>query len=230
MITPSLTSLNHTKIRKALGIFPQKEDPENDPQRSLVQIDQQIERCSDQILQIAVPRSVYRILPVDQMDPELLQGRDILRLLEGCDEAVLMALTLGADLEKALIREEVLNMSDAYVMDVCASIAVEEAADDFERKLRLELRESGRYLTNRYSPGYGDYPLLVQRPLLDRVNALRAVGLTLTPTNLMVPRKSVTAVMGISTHAKPDVYGTCGHCPIQSKCSWLRHNTRCWEN
>ncbi len=191
-------------------------------------INSQISQCEEKLLHVCTPRAVYRILPVSSIDPKLLIGKDIHRLLSGCNEAVLMALTLGAELERLLIREEVSNMSDAYVLDVCASEAVEEAADDFEEKLHCELKTQNKYLTNRYSPGYGDYPLSVQRLLLDSVNAMRAIGLTLTPTNLMVPRKSITAVMGISDQPKPEVYGGCTHCPIRDKCSFRRHGRRCF--
>lgn len=191
-------------------------------------INAQISQCEDKLLHVCRPRAVYRILPVSSIDPALMTGNDIRRLLSGCSEAVLMALTLGAELERLLIREEVSNMSDAYVLDVCASEAVEEAADDFEDQLRSELKAQNRYLTNRYSPGYGDYPLSIQRLLLDSVNAMRAIGLTLTPTNLMVPRKSITAVMGISDQPKPEVYGGCTHCPIRDKCSFRRHGRRCF--
>ncbi len=224
MITPALSSLDHTNILRSLGV-----QPEDRESQSLRQLERQISQCEEKILQVSSPRVVYRILPTGQMPPGLLRGSDIRRLLDGCDEAVLMALTLGADLEKLLIREEVTNMSDAFVLDACASEAVEEAADDFENKLREEMHGSGKYLTNRFSPGYGDYPISVQRQLLECLNALRAIGLTLTPTDLMVPRKSITAILGISCKAKPDVLGGCGQCPIREKCSYRAHGKRCWK-
>ena len=85
--------------------------------------------------------------------------------------------------------------------------------------IRAELAP-GESLVTRYSPGYGDLPLSIQRPLLDLLNAQRAIGLTLTPTNLMVPRKSVTAVMGVCDTPKESVLGNCTHCPLKSKCSF----------
>ncbi len=256
MITPVLSSLDHEAILRALGVQSPSDAKQHAGQldgkldgqlncelnRDLNRdingdfngdfngkLNEQIRRCEEQILRVSVPRAVYRVFPSDQLPSELLQGNDIRRLLDGCDETVLLALTLGADLEKCLIREEVTDISNAYVMDVCASAAVEAAADDFENQLREELIKDGRYLTNRFSPGYGDYPLSVQRTLLECVNALRAIGLTLTPTDLMVPRKSITAILGISNKAKPDVLGGCRHCPIREKCSYRAHHKRCWQ-
>ena len=220
MITPVLSSLDHNRILRALQIPGQGPVPD--------QLDSQISLCESEVLSCAQPRAVIRILPASEIRP-LLRGNDIHRLLEGCQETVLMALTLGSELEKRLMREEVTNMSNAYVLDVCASQAVEEAADDLEQKLREKIRIDGKYLTNRYSPGYGDFPLEVQKTLLDYLNAARAIGLTLTPTNLMVPRKSITAVLGISDEPKPDVYGGCAHCPLLTKCSWREHGERCYQ-
>lgn len=228
MITPSLPVLDHDRIFRALripsgyGTFAGGQDLE-----MYERMEAQIARCEGKVLDASTPMAVYRVFRVDALRA-LLEGSDIRRLLEGCGEAVLMALTLGAQLEKALMREEVTNMSDAYILDVCASVAVEEAADDFERRLRDKLKQEGKYLTNRYSPGYGDFPIRVQRMLLDMLNAGRAIGLTLTPTDLMVPRKSITAVMGISDSPRPEVYGGCGHCPILEKCAWRSHGERCY--
>ena len=115
----TLPSPDHHKILRMLQI----PDSEYD-----AVLREQIDRCSLEVLRSASPRAVLRILPVEEILP-VFRGHDIRRLLEGCAEAVLMALTLGSDLEKRLMREEVTNLSNAYVMDVCASLAVEDAAD-----------------------------------------------------------------------------------------------------
>ena len=151
------------------------------------------------------------------------------RILDGCSEVVLMALTLGAELERVLMRQEVTDMSDALVLDICASVGVEAAADDFEKQLSAELLADGKYLTNRFSPGYGDLPLSHQRPVLELLNASRAAGITLTPSQLMVPRKSVTAILGICDHMKEKTLGGCSLCPLKTKCSYRSHNLRCYE-
>ena len=176
-----------------------------------------------------IPDDCAVINDSDQSASIALHGKDIARLLDGCSEAVFMALTLGAELERVLMKQEVTDMSDALVLDICASAAVETAADDFERKLSAELKSEDKYLTNRFSPGYGDFALSHQRPVLELLNASRAAGITLTPSQLMVPRKSVTAVMGICTDVREKVLGGCGMCPLKSRCSYRSHNLRCYE-
>ena len=55
-----------------------------------------------------------------------------------------------------------------------------------------------RRLTSRFSPGYGDFPLSQQAELCAVLNVNRLLGITLTPGGLMVPQKSVTALIGVS--------------------------------
>ena len=222
-----LSSLDHQKILRAMNIS-RGMDPDGQDPELYSQLEEQILRCESEVLRCLDPRAVCRVLPVSEISP-LLAGKDIRRLLDGCDEAVLVALTLGAALERRLMKEEVTDISNAFLMDVCASQAAEEAADLYERRLSEEVRLAGKYLTNRYSPGYGDLPLEVQKPLLEYLNAGRAIGLTLTATNLMVPRKSVTAILGISDRPRPLVLGGCSHCPLLTKCSWRERGERCYE-
>ncbi|MBP3872725.1 MAG: hypothetical protein J6E32_03325 [Lachnospiraceae bacterium] len=227
MITPALSPLDRTDILNALQIPERSEAACQDP-GFYNKLDIQIAECEKEVLHFSSPRAVYRILPAEELEPVII-GNDIRRLLDGCSEAVMVALTLGARLERHMMTEEVRDMSKAYILDVCASLAVERAADSFEDSLRSSLLPQGKYLTNRYSPGYGDLPLSIQKTLLDMLNAQRAIGLTLTPTGLMVPRKSITAVLGVSDNPKPDVHGGCGSCPLLTKCSWREHGKHCYS-
>ena len=241
MIKPQITQLNRYEVLRYLGLH------SNSPVLSGngaddMRLQEQIARCERTVLETARIRCVYQILPLERIafdsTPDtdsrqdtaiLFHGKDIARLLDGCSEVVLMALTLGAELERVLMRQEVTDMSDALVLDICASVAVEAAADDFEKQLSAELLADGKYLTNRFSPGYGDLPLSHQRPLLELLNASRAAGITLTPSQLMVPRKSVTAILGICDHMKEKTLGGCSLCPLKTKCSYRSHNLRCYE-
>lgn len=54
--------------------------------------------------------------------------------------------------------------------------AVEQTADAAEQTLRNEEREEGQFLTGRFSPGYGDYPIAVQNDLLRLLDAPRKIG------------------------------------------------------
>ena len=67
------------------------------------------------------------------------------------------------------------------------------------RRLRAELEEEHLYLRPRFSPGYGDFDICYQEPVVRMLNCAKTIGLTLTDSFMMTPTKSVTAVIGIST-------------------------------
>ena len=62
--------------------------------------------------------------------------------------------------------------------------------------MRQEPAVRGETLRMRYSPGYGDLPLEAQRPLLAALDAARQAGITLSSALLMMPSKSVSAIIG----------------------------------
>lgn len=72
-------------------------------------------------------------------------------------------------------------------------------------------RRAGRYLTGRYSPGYGDWPITVQPLVAAALDTARRAGLCVTDSNLMTPRKSVTALLGVSDHPVRGHLAGCGH-------------------
>ena len=73
---------------------------------------------------------------------------------------------------------------------------IEKWMDETEDEIRKELAP-GESLVSRYSPGYGDFPLAAQRTLLALLDAPRRAGVSLTDSLLMVPSKSVSAVIGV---------------------------------
>ena len=56
---------------------------------------------------------------------------------------------------------------------------------------------SGKEHTRRFSPGYGDMPIEIQVDILQLLDASRRLGMVLTESNLMIPTKSITALIGM---------------------------------
>ena len=55
----------------------------------------------------------------------------------------------------------------------------------------------GLALTERFSPGFGDLPLELQRQVTEALDCPRSLGITLGESLLMTPSKSVTAIIGM---------------------------------
>ena len=77
---------------------------------------------------------------------------------------------------------------------------------------KAEAAEEGLYLRPRFSPGYGDLPLSCQPDFCRVLEAEKTVGITLTESFLMMPSKSVTAVIGVSKIAAGCVKEGCEVC------------------
>ena len=118
--------------------------------------------------------------------------------LAGCSEAYLACGTLGASFDAYHRRVSVSSGADALIVQAIGAAAIEKVMDSIEDDIRTELAEDERLVT-RYSPGYADFPLAEQRTLLGLLDAPRVVGVSLTDSLLMVPSKSVSAVIGVAS-------------------------------
>ena len=151
------------------------------------------------------------------------KGNDVRAMLSPCTKGVLLAATLGAQSERMLLRAQARSAGDALLLDAVLSAAIEAVCDAQEAALRLEASAQGLYLTDRFSPGYGDMPLAQGAEILAVLDAQRRIGLTLTQSGLMLPRKSVTAVLGISPVPAEHRPSGCEGCSAREVCA-LRRN------
>lgn len=160
-----------------------------------------LERCAVPILAAATPRAVWLEGDVQSLaEAGLLLGEDVFRHLTGCSHAVLLAVTLGPGVDAQIRRAGVGDIAAGVASDALGSALAEQMADAAEAELRQWAAGQGRYLTGRYSPGYGDWPITVQPLVAAALDTARRAGLCVTDSNLMTPRKSVTALLGVSDH------------------------------
>ena len=150
------------------------------------------------------------------------QGNDVRAMLAPCREAVLLAATLGAESERLLLRMQAKDAAQALLLDAVLSAAIEAVLDAREEALRGELAAQGRYLTDRFSPGYGDMPLAQTREICEVLGAQRAIGLTVSAGGVMIPRKSVTAILGISDVPVARRPAGCEGCAARETCALRR--------
>lgn len=190
-----------------------------------------VERGVEELTRAARPRAVWRQLPLVGTRPQGtgadFQGQDIRRHLSGCHQVLLMAATLGPEVEQLLLRAQVRDMAHALILDSCASAAIEAVCDDLEEELRERFLVQGSYLTDRFSPGYGDFPLEQQQALCGLLDTQRRIGLTLTPSGILLPRKSVTAVLGVADSPRHRRSQGCAGCALYETCAMRKGGTPC---
>ena len=154
-----------------------------------------------------------------------LTGKDIVSHLSGCKRVVLLAVTLSAGADKLIRQYAVTDLAFSLALDCVCSAAVEQICEKAEEEIFAVT--DAPYRTWRFSPGYGDLPLDLQGELLYALNAQRRIGLTATENSLLIPSKSVTAVIGISDAPLHKGAKGCAVCTMRESCAYRASGKRC---
>ncbi|MGL5313001.1 MAG: vitamin B12 dependent-methionine synthase activation domain-containing protein [Peptostreptococcaceae bacterium] len=195
-----------------------------------------INKCIEITKEKINPRYTLRVYPISRTKEKevkiegtnlVIVSEDIYNLLKGCDSCAIMATTLGIEIEKEIRKNSYSELTKSIVIDACATTAIEEICDIVQDNLKEELKEEGKYITNRYSPGYGDLPLEVNRDITNILNSSKEIGLTITEKGIMLPRKSVTAIIGISETKVGYSKKTCMNCSNYNKCKYQKGDDNC---
>lgn len=125
----------------------------------------------------------------------VLPGSHIARHVKGASAVVLLAVTLGFDCERLLRQTACVSATEGLIADACASSMVEHAAEVFSEEIAATAASENLRCGKRFSPGYGDFPLAIQRDFLVALGATKILGIQVTEGDLMVPTKSITAVI-----------------------------------
>lgn len=151
-------------------------------------------------------KSVYRIFDLEQADAENIRfgnlevrSKNLGRNLQGCDKIVLFGATLGIGVDQLLSRVSRRDMARTVVLQACAAALLEEYCDECQEEIGERLQAEERFLRPRFSPGYGDFPIECQNHVIRMLDSAKTIGLTITESFMMVPSKSVTAVIGAGT-------------------------------
>lgn len=174
-----------------------------------------------QVLAACRPRAYWRLEKIERGENfRMLIGglethsRQLAHLLRGCGHAFLFCATLGAEVDALLRRLSRTSAAEALMAQGVAAALVETYCDFCMDDIAQEVAPLGETLTMRFSPGYGDLPLEVQRPLLSILDSQRKAGIVLSQNLLMIPSKSVSAIIGAGAQAVRTAHerGKCNGC------------------
>lgn len=213
-----------------------------------------LDECEQEIIKCAKPRYVYRKFDIEFKDNSgdadacdfldnqnvcshnpiricganiELPGNSIKRHLKGCKSVVFMAVTISEDIDRILRIAKVNDMVKAVVMDSLASVAVEQACDKTEQIIKEDF--PGLYQTFRFGVGYGDLPIELQKDFLNVLNAQKLIGLNVTQSCVLVPTKSVTAIIGLSENEIKGQARGCQTCNMSKRCRFRKEGGHCFE-
>lgn len=199
-------------------------------------IEELANECEARLLAEITPKFVWRVFDIENAlegvevknTSLVFKGKDIAEHLRGCERCVLLAATLGGGADAVIRAYEAGAMEKAVIADCLASAAIEQVCNAAEREIQAQL---GVYnFTWRFSPGYGDFPLDIQGEFLKVLDAGRRIGLSVSESLILLPRKSVTAVMGISKGEISKGRRGCGCCDLNGQCEYRKRGSHCgWE-
>ena len=157
----------------------------------------EVEPYIKQIKDCALFKYAYRILPLTIENSSVRIGEttvvstSLSKVLHGCRNVVLLAVTTDTGVDRAITRAHYKSSAECFILDAVASAYIESFADYVD-----DIISQGLDTTKRFSPGYSDFPLEYQVALLEYLDA-KKIGIDLTDKLLMVPTKSITAVLGV---------------------------------
>jgi len=157
----------------------------------------------------------------------ILTGNDIKKHLTGAKKCITLACTLGAGFETTLLRLQAKSITKSIIFDAVGTAFIEEFADNVEEKLLLPFISEGYFSKFRYSPGYGDLPLELEKDIVNTLQCQKKIGLTFTDTNILIPRKSITSFTGIFDIPQKKADSKCELCNNKDNCKMRKDGNIC---
>lgn len=169
-----------------------------------------VECCEETLGTLLEPRLHYRIEKIDNVGSgsvsiqggTTFRSPKLSRTLRDSHEIICFVATVGSRIEDEIVGLMAANcLSEAYVLDAMASIAVENMVEQFHERKKAKFVTESKSTTLRFSPGYCDWPVTDQKKLFGLFDS-EYTGVELLDSCLMLPRKSISGLFGIS-HTEP---------------------------
>ena len=183
-------------------------------------LQQLLDACISEVMNISKKSFVYEIFDIDRTGEGLclkgttltLSGEDIHAHLSKAEKCAVMAVTLGLEVDKRISLYSKTDLTKGLIFDACAAAAVESLCDMVQGEIEAEAKSMGLEITTRYSPGYGDFSIEIQKEIAKVLKTYSRIGLSVNESSIMIPRKSVTAFIGIQREKCNEKNHKCKDC------------------
>jgi len=175
------------------------------------------------------PAAAYEYYAVSDMNgsqislegDKAIQGPLLPAIFPEAKELAAVVSTIGPRLEKQVTDYSKNSAAlRGMILDGIGSTAVDMVTPEILRRLTSEVSSRGYEISSPVNPGMPGFPLTEQWNLLGLVNA-DEIGVRLTASGVLVPRKSVSMVIGIGpkmtrwTQAE-----VCARCSLKESCHY----------
>ncbi len=160
-------------------------------------------------MQLIQPVATYRILPVQEMglesfmlaDKVWLTGSFVAQHLAGAQHIIVLVCTLGPGLENRITALSQDNPAYTFALDSFGSAAAKALRVAICAELEADAQISGLHTSIPLYPGMTDWPIEVGQPQIFAVLDATRIGVSLNESALMIPRKSISLLMGMSQYS-----------------------------
>ncbi|MDY6875537.1 MAG: vitamin B12 dependent-methionine synthase activation domain-containing protein [Chloroflexota bacterium] len=218
VITDLYPSLDVAHVLRGQGVDPTR------ARSGVVAVAQEVVAEAQALL---APAALYTTLPVRDFRHQrvvleggvVFLGSLVSRALAGATEVDIVVCTIGPALEEYV--DTLIATGDvvrAMAFDGAGVAALGEVSRMVVARIRDQAPVRGLGTGMRASPGQEGWLLEQQRVLFGLLPA-EEIGVRLTESCLMLPRKSVSFVIGLGPEMRPDAV-TCDFCSKRDRCSW----------
>ena len=193
---------------------------------------ERINKAVDQVSAQSHPRIITKEYPVringnvitiyNDTEEVNMESDALARNLKGCCGALLLAATIGPACDMLVRRASITSAADAAIYQAAGAAAIEAFLDDMNDKIKADYEAQGLFLRPRFSPGYGDLKLDHQKDWFRLLDISKQIGVELTDSLLMVPTKSVTAIIGIGIDKAKTSCSGCSGCNKKDTCNYSK--------
>ncbi len=172
-----------------------------------------------------ISKSRYKIFDTEDIR-DILVGNDINSYCEQSKKVAIFIVTLNVDIDKQL---RVLEKTDklAYIVyDRVCSHLIEDKAEELQKEVSIELLKDSKYVLNRFSTGYGDFPIDINEKIHKILDANR-LGVFLTDRNMYMPSKTISGIIAGGDVIKS--FNFCKTCNLTKECKLIREGRKCFE-
>lgn len=147
-----------------------------------------------------------------------LKSSGLVHAVRKCQKVIVFLVTIGKTLDQKI--NKLMNqkrLTEAYLLDSIGSVAVEGVAADLQRIIDEDLQNHFKKTSLRFSPGYCDWKLQEQKKIFHILDT-DLIGVKLSPSYLMSPRKSISGIFGIGDERdmKDDKTNPCCLCELKN--------------
>lgn len=193
------------------------------------QIKQMLEECIEECRDIFTGNICYIKVPVSVTEQGVnlsfttVESKALAKNLQGCRYAVVFAATVGMDIDRLIQKYSKTDIAKAVWMQAIGAERIEALCDVFCEEIRTKELSLGYYTRPRFSAGYGDLPITLQKDIIHVLDCYRKIGIALNESLLMTPSKSVTAIIGLGEEKCQGDKSTCERCE-QKDCRFRKES------